>query len=64
MELDRKNVKSVFDGIKAEITAPNFLVHFQSGLPIKLVCDASQVGIGSVLAHIFPDSIERPIAYA
>ena len=53
-----------FDGIKAEITAPNFLVHFQPELPIKLVCDASQVGIGSVLAHILPDGIERPIAYA
>lgn len=50
--------------IKDEITAPRFLTHFQSHLPVKLVCDASSVGLGAVLAHITPDRTERPIAFA
>jgi len=53
-----------FERIKAEITSPNFLTHFRADLPVKLVCDASQVGVGAVLAHEMPDGTERPIAYA
>lgn len=50
--------------IKIEITSPRFLTHFQPDLPVKLTCDASAYGIGAVLAHVMPDSTERPIAFA
>ena len=53
-----------FENIKNEIISPKFLVHFQMDLPVKLVCDASQVGIGAVLAHVMPDGTEKPIAFA
>lgn len=59
-----KDCQKSFENIKAEITSPNFLTHFQMNLPVKLVCDASQVGVGAVLAHEMPDGTERPIAYA
>lgn len=50
--------------IKTEITSPTFLTHFQKDLPVTLVCDASQVGVGAVLAHIMPDGAEKPLAFA
>ena len=50
--------------IKAEITSPSFLVHFDKDLPLKLVTDASEVGLGAVLAHTLPSGEERPIAFA
>ena len=59
-----KQCQESFDKIKLEITSPNFLVHFNQDLPVRLVCDASQVGLGAVLAHVMPDGTEKPIAYA
>lgn len=52
------------DKIKSEITARNFLTHFRMDLPVKLICDASQVGVGAVLAHEMPDGTEKPVAYS
>lgn len=41
----------------------NILVHFNPDLSLVLTCDASNVGIGAVLAHKFPDGSERYIEF-
>ncbi len=45
------------------LTSSTLLVHFDPTLPSILVGDASQYGIGAVLAHKMPDGTERPIGY-
>lgn len=49
---------------KQAISSDQILTHFDPNLPLKLVCDASQVGIGSVLLHVYPDGTEKPISFA
>ncbi len=50
--------------VKELLVSHNLLIHFDSSLPLVLVCDASQYGIGAVLAPRVPDGSERPIGYA
>ncbi|GFX72819.1 uncharacterized protein K02A2.6 [Trichonephila clavipes] len=50
--------------IKKEICSPKILVHYDPSLPLTLASDASPVGIGCVLSHVYPDGSERPIAFA
>ena len=46
------------------LSSDKVLVHFDPTLPVGISCDASNVGIGAVLLHCFPDGSERPIANA
>ncbi|GFT88666.1 retrovirus-related Pol polyprotein from transposon 412 [Trichonephila clavipes] len=70
--LTRKNVRFLwskdcqvaFEQIKKEICSPKILVHYDPSLPLTLASDASPVGIGCVLSHVYPDGSERPIAFA
>ena len=39
-------------------------MHFNPALKLVLACDASQYGVGAVLAHKYPDGSEHPIGYA
>ncbi|GFV78515.1 retrovirus-related Pol polyprotein from transposon 17.6 [Trichonephila clavipes] len=60
------------DGVKvfmddARITGSDEISHFtEHGLKLNLnkTSDASPVGIGCVLSHVYPDGSERPIAFA
>ena len=40
------------------------LTDYDTGLPVKLACDASPYGLGTVMSHVMMDGSERPIAYA
>ena len=40
------------------------LAHSDPKLPLRLAGDASPYGVGAVISHVFPDGLERPIAYA
>ena len=53
-----------FEAVKNALTSNDVLVHYDEGLPLKLDCDASSVGLGVVLSHTFPDGVERPISFA
>lgn len=50
--------------MKDELISPKVLCHFNPKLKIVLMCDASNVGIGAVLAHEYPDKSQRPIEFA
>lgn len=50
--------------IQQLLTSTQYLLHYNPEWPIKLNCDPSPVGLGSVLLHVIPDGTERPIAYA
>ena len=42
----------------------DFLSYYNPNLPVIVACDASPVGLGSVLAHKLPNGEETPITYA
>ena len=46
------------------LCSKSVLAHFDPSLPLGISCDASNVGIGAVLFHRFPDGCERPVANA
>lgn len=56
--------QQAFEAVKREICSPGILVHDDLTLPITLATDASPVGVGCILSHVFPDGTERPIAFA
>ena len=56
--------QAAFQKLKDLLCADNVLVHFDPSLPVGISCDASEVGLGAVLFHRYPDGSERPIANA
>ena len=53
-----------FHILKMKLAEAPVLSLYDRTLPIKLSCDASSYGIGAVLSHVYPDSSEKPIAFA
>lgn len=56
--------ESGFQKAKTLLVSQEVLTHCNPELPLRLVCDASPYGVGTVLSHIMPDVAERPITYA
>ena len=56
--------QAAFQKLKDLLCADNVLVHFDPSLPVGISCDASEVGLGAVLFHRYPDGSERLIANA
>lgn len=46
------------------MTSLEFLAHYDPDKQIKLIVNSSSYGLGAVIAHVFDDGDERPIAYA
>uniref|UniRef100_A0A1X7TPJ2 Reverse transcriptase n=1 Tax=Amphimedon queenslandica TaxID=400682 RepID=A0A1X7TPJ2_AMPQE len=55
--------EAAFIKSKELLTDDKCLVHFDSTLPLLLACDASQYGVGAVLAHRFPDAYEYDLHF-
>ena len=49
---------------KEKLTSATVLAHYNPKYPLRLAADASSYGLGAVISHIFPNGVERPIAYA
>ena len=69
-QLTRKNVawcwkteqEEAFQKVKLLLSSDTVLAHYDPTQDIGIACDASNVGIGCVLFHRYPDGSERPIA--
>ena len=60
----RAEQQAAFQHLKEELCKDTVLAHYDPNLEIGISCDASNVGIGAVLFHRYPDGSERPIANA
>ena len=47
-----------------KLSETTILVHYDPKLPMRLVGDASNYGVGAVLSHILLDGTEHPVASA
>ena len=56
--------EKAFELSKELLTSSRLLIHFDPSLPLILACDASDYGVGAVLAHQMLNREERPIGYA
>lgn len=59
-----KQCKQALSTVKNCLTSAPVLTLFDPNKTIKLTTDACQVGVGAVIAHIFDNGEEKPIAFA
>jgi hypothetical protein len=53
-----------FKSIKEILISPLALVHYDPALPLVMAADASNVGVGAVIYHRYPNGSEKVIAHA
>jgi hypothetical protein len=58
-----QSCNDAFVKIKKKFLTSGVLVHYDSTLPLKLVCDGSPYGVGAALFHVYPSGEERPIGF-
>ena len=58
-----KNHAKAVQVVKETLSSVDTLTHYDPKLPLTLSCDASPVGVGAVISHVFPDGKEKPTAY-
>lgn len=58
-----KGCAKAFEHAKEIISSDQVLAHFSRKLPIKLVCDGSQYGIGAAMFHITESGEEKPVCF-
>ena len=56
--------QEALEASKKLLTSDGFVTLFDPNLKLTLACDASEYGIGAVLAHHMEDNTEKPIGYA
>ena len=49
-----EDCETAFNNLMEQLCANPVLTHYDPTLPIKLACDASQYGVGAVIAHLLP----------
>lgn len=59
-----KQCEQAFAEVKELMTSEQVFCHYDPHKPVKLACDASPYGLGSVLSHVMDDGTDRPIAFA
>ena len=55
--------QETFEKLKCCLSSKQVLVHYDPSLPLRLICDASPVGLGAVLCHVLPEG-SRPVCFA
>ncbi|XP_063534911.1 uncharacterized protein K02A2.6-like [Cydia strobilella] len=58
-----RECQAAFKQIKRALGSSQVLTHYSEELPLILTCDASGVGVASVISHVTEHG-ERPVAYA
>ena len=54
----------LFIKLKHLLTSKDTLIHYSLELPVIVTTDTSDLGVGAVLSHKFPDGTEKPVGYA
>ena len=55
--------ETAFQILKQQLSSKPVLAHYDSSLPLKLMCDASPYEAGAVISHVMPNVDEKPIAF-
>jgi len=59
-----KEEEDCFMKLKRAVTSSTVMQHFKTGLPIRLVVDASPVGLGAILLQDHGNGDFKPVSYA